>query len=321
MISVSGCGFCFSVPARHSFWFPSQDVWFLFQCSYSAFFMISISGCGFCISVLTRHSLWFPSQVVDFVSVLLRGILYDFHLRLGFIRGFVSVAFFVISISGSGFCFSVPTHILYDFHLRLWFLFQRSYSTFFMISISGCGFCFSVPTRHSLWFPSQVVDFVSVFLRRILYDFHLRLWFLCSVFLRGILYDFHLGLWFFVPTRHSLWFPSQVVDFVLVFLRGTLYNFHLRLRILFQCSYAAFFVISISGCGFLFQCSYAAFFVISISGCGFLFFQCSYAACYCEENVYKLCEAVRDNSPASELDKSFAVFVSNKWVVGWFTKK
>jgi hypothetical protein len=44
---------------------------------------------------------------------------------------------------------------------------------------------------------------------------------------------------------------------------------------------------------------------------GFLF-QCSYAACYCEENVYKLCEAVRANSPASELDKSFAVFVSNK---------
>ncbi len=40
--------------------------------------------------------------------------------------------------------------ILYDFHHRLWFLFQCSYVAFFMISISGCGFCFSAPTRHSL---------------------------------------------------------------------------------------------------------------------------------------------------------------------------
>jgi hypothetical protein len=41
-------------------------------------------------------------------------------------------------------------------------------------------------------------------------------------------------------------------------------------------------------------------------------FQCSYAACYCEENVYKLCEAVRTNAPAAELEKCYAVFVSNK---------
>jgi hypothetical protein len=38
---------------------------------------------------------------------------------------------------------------------------------------------------------------------------------------------------------------------------------------------------------------------------------CSYAPCYCEENVYKVCEHVRDNAK-SELDKCSAVFVSNK---------
>ncbi len=118
-------------------------------------------------------SLWFPSQDVIFVSVFLCGILYDFHLRMWFIRGFCFsaptrhslwfpsqvvdlfqcsyAAFFMISISGCGFCFSVPTR-----------------HSFFMISISGCGFCFSAPTRHSLWFPSQVADFVSVLLRGLL---------------------------------------------------------------------------------------------------------------------------------------------------------
>lgn len=40
--------------------------------------------------------------------------------------------------------------------------------------------------------------------------------------------------------------------------------------------------------------------------------QCSYAACYCEENVYKLCEWVRASAPPAELDKCYAVFVSNK---------
>jgi hypothetical protein len=39
--------------------------------------------------------------------------------------------------------------------------------------------------------------------------------------------------------------------------------------------------------------------------------QCSYAACYCEENVYKICQSV-SQSAASELDKCYAVFVSNK---------
>jgi len=39
--------------------------------------------------------------------------------------------------------------------------------------------------------------------------------------------------------------------------------------------------------------------------------QCSYAECYCEENVYKICEHVRDNAK-SELDKCTAVFLSNK---------
>jgi len=37
--------------------------------------------------------------------------------------------------------------------------------------------------------------------------------------------------------------------------------------------------------------------------------QCSYAACYCEENVYKLCESVHKST--QEIEKCFAVFVSN----------
>jgi hypothetical protein len=107
-------------------------------------------------------------------------------------------------------------------------LFQCSYAAFFMISISGWG---------------SFVVFVSVFLRGILNDFHLWLWFI-------------RGFCFSVPTRHSLWFPSQVV---------------VRSWFFFQCSYAAFFMISILGCGliwFLFQCPFAAFFMISISDCG-----------------------------------------------------
>lgn len=39
--------------------------------------------------------------------------------------------------------------------------------------------------------------------------------------------------------------------------------------------------------------------------------QCSYAACYCEENVFKICQSLKDNSE-NELDKCYAVFVSNK---------
>ena len=41
------------------------------------------------------------------------------------------------------------------------------------------------------------------------------------------------------------------------------------------------------------------------------FFQCSYAACYCEENVFKICQNLKDNFE-NELDKCYAVFVSNK---------
>ena len=40
--------------------------------------------------------------------------------------------------------------------------------------------------------------------------------------------------------------------------------------------------------------------------------RCSYAPCFCEENVWKLCDHVRSRSPASELSKCYAVFVSNK---------
>ena len=39
--------------------------------------------------------------------------------------------------------------------------------------------------------------------------------------------------------------------------------------------------------------------------------ECSYAACFCEENVWKLCDHVRTNSPEL-LAKAFVVFVSNK---------
>lgn len=39
--------------------------------------------------------------------------------------------------------------------------------------------------------------------------------------------------------------------------------------------------------------------------------ECSYAACFCEENVWKLADHVRSNSP-NELQKTYAVFVSNK---------
>jgi len=39
--------------------------------------------------------------------------------------------------------------------------------------------------------------------------------------------------------------------------------------------------------------------------------QCSYAACYCEENVYKICQSLAETSRA-ELGKAWAVFVSNK---------
>ena len=39
--------------------------------------------------------------------------------------------------------------------------------------------------------------------------------------------------------------------------------------------------------------------------------ECSYAACFCEENVWKLADHVRSNSP-NELLKCYAVFVSNK---------
>merc|ERR1719347_336513 len=39
--------------------------------------------------------------------------------------------------------------------------------------------------------------------------------------------------------------------------------------------------------------------------------KCSYAACYCEENVYKLCETLSANFP-TEVAKCYAVFVSNR---------
>jgi len=39
--------------------------------------------------------------------------------------------------------------------------------------------------------------------------------------------------------------------------------------------------------------------------------ECSYAACFCEENVWKLCDHVRTNSPEL-LAKAYVVFVSNK---------
>merc|ERR1719195_1562579 len=39
--------------------------------------------------------------------------------------------------------------------------------------------------------------------------------------------------------------------------------------------------------------------------------QCSYAACYCEENVYKICQSLAATE-GGELGKAWAVFVSNK---------
>lgn len=39
--------------------------------------------------------------------------------------------------------------------------------------------------------------------------------------------------------------------------------------------------------------------------------ECSYAACFCEENVWKLCDHVRTAAP-NELPKAFVIFVSNK---------
>ncbi len=55
-----------------------------------------------------------------------------------------------------------------------------------------------------------------------------------SVFLRSILYDSISGC-------------GLLVVFVSVFLHGILCDFHLSLWFLFQCSYAIFFMISISG--------------------------------------------------------------------------
>ena len=39
--------------------------------------------------------------------------------------------------------------------------------------------------------------------------------------------------------------------------------------------------------------------------------ECVYTSCYCEENVWKLCEFVKQNN-TNELSNSFAVFISNK---------
>ncbi|KAG5678570.1 hypothetical protein PVAND_008233 [Polypedilum vanderplanki] len=39
--------------------------------------------------------------------------------------------------------------------------------------------------------------------------------------------------------------------------------------------------------------------------------ECSYVSCYCEENVWKLCEQVEKQYP-NELSKCYAVFVSNE---------
>ena len=43
----------------------------------------------------------------------------------------------------------------------------------------------------------------------------------------------------------------------------------------------------------------------------FSLLQCSYAACYCEENVWKICRGMSEDSP-EELAKCWVVFVSNK---------
>ena len=39
--------------------------------------------------------------------------------------------------------------------------------------------------------------------------------------------------------------------------------------------------------------------------------ECSYAACFCEENVWKLCDHVKTTTP-DQLLKAFVIFVSNK---------
>ena len=44
--------------------------------------------------------------------------------------------------------------------------------------------------------------------------------------------------------------------------------------------------------------------------------ECSYAACFCEENVWKLCDHVQTTTP-NELAKAFVIFVSNKKQVNW----
>ncbi|XP_005111433.1 protein N-terminal glutamine amidohydrolase [Aplysia californica] len=39
--------------------------------------------------------------------------------------------------------------------------------------------------------------------------------------------------------------------------------------------------------------------------------QCTYTACYCEENVWKLCALVKDSCPEEEFNKCSCVFISN----------
>ncbi|KAK6968576.1 protein N-terminal glutamine amidohydrolase [Biomphalaria glabrata] len=49
---------------------------------------------------------------------------------------------------------------------------------------------------------------------------------------------------------------------------------------------------------------------------------CTYTACYCEENVWKLCEMVKERCTEYELMKCFCVFISNsaKKVPLWHQK-
>ena len=50
--------------------------------------------------------------------------------------------------------------------------------------------------------------------------------------------------------------------------------------------------------------------------------QCAYSPCFCEENVWKLCEHVARSSSPQELDKAWVVFVSNsKQVVPLWRQK
>ncbi|KAH9503853.1 hypothetical protein Btru_063994 [Bulinus truncatus] len=39
---------------------------------------------------------------------------------------------------------------------------------------------------------------------------------------------------------------------------------------------------------------------------------CTYTACYCEENVWKLCAHVKENCNVSELLKCYSIFISNR---------